>query len=280
MLLLIGGKRGLKKPLLKVLRCPKCQRSLFISENNANLNEIHETTLACEKGHIWKVEDGIPSLVFPSVSSKDAKWIAQYEEMAESYDDLVKQYDDWLGIDMMKERERIVRFVPIEAPVKILDVSIGTAATFIALYNAFQGKQMERFNLHGLDLSLGMLKVAKQKIEKRSLDISLVHGNVFNIPYKNNSFNIVYHSGGINTFSDIGLALNEMLRVVRSGGIVVVVDEGLSPDMRESEKGKEIIRTNSLFAARPPIAYLPEKVKDVEMNYIMNGTFYEVVFRK
>ncbi|MFX0054781.1 MAG: class I SAM-dependent methyltransferase [Promethearchaeota archaeon] len=269
----------MKKPLLKFIVCPKCHKDLFITENESD-DEIESTTLACEKGHIWKVENGIPSLVYPAITKEDAKWIAEYDEMAENYDDIVKQYDDWLGIELMKEREKLAQFIPSEGPVKMLDVSVGTAANFVALHNAFNAKEMGRLNLHGLDLSQGMLNVSRRKMMAIGLDVSLVHGSVFNIPYKDKSFDIVNHSGGINTFSDIPKAFDEMLRVAAPGGIVIVNDEGLSPDMRESEKGKAIMKSNSLFAARPPLEHIPDKAKDVEIDYIMNGTFYQIVFRK
>ena len=57
-------------------------------------------------------------------------------------------------------------------------------------------------------------------------------------------------------------------------------DEGLSPKKRKTEEGKAIIEANKLFAARPPIEHLPEKAKDVEVSYILNDTFYQIVFRK
>jgi ubiquinone/menaquinone biosynthesis C-methylase UbiE/uncharacterized protein YbaR (Trm112 family) len=270
----------MKKSLLKLLRCPKCRKGLFIMENDSEYGEIENTTLGCEKGHIWAVKNGIPSLIFPAITEDDAKWIAEYDEMAENYDDLVKEYDEWLGIELMKEREKLAQFIPIKGPVRLLDVSVGTAANFVALYNAFEGKQMDRFNFHGVDLSLGMLNVSKRKMAPLGVDVSLVHGNVFNIPYKDKTFDIVNHSGGINTFSDIGLAFSEMLRVVSPGGVVIVNDEGLSPEMRETEMGKAIIDANSLFAARPPLEHIPDKAKNVEIDYILNGTFYQIVFRK
>jgi len=71
-----------------------------------------------------------------------------------------------------------------------------------------------------------------------------------------------------------------MLRIVRSSGLVIVVDEGLSPRMRDSEKGQEIINANSLFASRPPLEFLPEKARNVEVSYVMNETFYQIVFAK
>jgi ubiquinone/menaquinone biosynthesis C-methylase UbiE/uncharacterized protein YbaR (Trm112 family) len=271
--------KRLRKPLLKFIRCPKCYKDLFMTENESD-DEIETTTLACKKGHTWSVENGIPSLVFPAITKDDAKWIAEYDEMAENYDDLVKQYDDWLGIEIMKEREKIAQFIPIEGLVKILDVSVGTAANFVALHNGFVRKQMDRFDFHGLDLSHGMLNVSRRKMKALRLEVSLVHGSVFNIPYKDKSFDIVNHSGGINTFSDIPKAFNEMLRVTSPGGVVIVNDEGLSPEMRESEKGKAIMKANSLFAARPPLEDIPDEAKDVEISYVMKGTFYQIVFRK
>lgn len=269
----------MREVLLKVIRCPKCRKKLFISEIHSSSNEIEEATLTCEKGHTWKIEDGIPSLVYPSLSSDDEKWVSDYDQMAESYDELVKQYDDWLEIDMMKERERITHFIPIEGPSRIIDVSVGTAANFIALSNVYP-KQMGRFNLHGLDVSRGMLGVARRKLLKRNYNLSLVHGSVFNIPYVNDFFDIVIHSGGINTFSNIPKALEEMLRIARPGGFVVVSDEGVSPEVRKTERGKAIIKANSLFAATPPIEQVPDAAKELEIEYIMNGTFYQMIFRK
>jgi ubiquinone/menaquinone biosynthesis C-methylase UbiE len=107
-----------------------------------------------------------------------------------------------------------------------------------------------------------------------------MHANVLNLPYPKNSFDIVVHSDGINTFSDIPQALSEMLRVVKSGGFVIVTDEGLSPQVRNTERGKDILKANSLFGATPPLEHIPEKAKDLEVSHIMNGTFYQIVFRK
>ncbi|MDH4213676.1 MAG: class I SAM-dependent methyltransferase [Candidatus Thorarchaeota archaeon] len=269
----------MKGPHLASLKCPECGKRLKFNREILPTESIETGQIVCERGHSWSIIDGIPSLVYPTINEKDAKWIKEYDDMAEAYDELVKQYDDWLEIDMMKERERFTTFLPIEGPSRIIDVSIGTAANFVALHSNFKN-QMGRFNLHGMDLSTGMLKVAKRKIVDLGIDVSLTHGNVFNIPYQSSFFDIVLHTGGVNTFSDIHGALSEMLRIVRAGGEVIVIDEGLSPRMRDSDKGKEIIKANSLFAARPPLEFLPEKARNVEVSYVMNDTFYQMVFSK
>ena len=266
-------------PYLEILQCPQCKKKLKLTTITKQSDEIEEAIIACEKGHTWQITEGIPSLVHPPINEEDQKWISEYDAMADNYDELVKQYDDWLGINAMKERENLAHFIPIEGPVKILDISIGTAANFMALANVFKDK-MGRFNLHGLDLSRGMLRVSQRKAKERNMTLSLVQSNVFNIPYKKNFFDIVNHSGGINTYSDIPRAFSEMLRVVKKDGLVIVNDEGLSPKKRKTEEGKAIIEANNLFAAKPPLEHLPEKAKDVEVSYIMNDTFYQIVFRK
>lgn len=260
---------------VKALRCPQCGKRLFLNGKG----EIVDGQITCQKGHTWKINNGIPSLVYPPISEEDAKWIAEYDGMAESYDEMVLQYNDFLGIDLMKERASFSQFIPIEGPVRIIDVSIGTAANFMALYESFK-KQMGRFNLHGMDLSTGMLKVSQRKITEADFDVSLTYGSVFNPPYQSSFFDIVLHTGGINTFSDIHGALREMLRLVKSTGVVIVVDEGLSPRMRETEMGKQIIKANSLFEAKPPLQFIPVKAQNIEVTYVMNETFYQMAFTK
>jgi len=260
---------------LKALRCPQCGKKLILNGES----EIVDGQIVCEKGHSWEVKNRIPSLVYPEITKKDAEWIAEYDEMAESYDEMVKQYNDWLGIDLMKERAGFSQFIPIEGPVKIIDVSIGTAANFMALYESYK-KEMGRFNLHGMDLSTGMLRVAQRKIDESDFDVSLTYGSGLNPPYQSNFFDIVLHTGGINTFSDIHGALKEMLRIVKSSGAVIVVDEGLSPKKRETDEGRAIIKANNLFEAKPPLQFLPEKAQNVEISYVMNETFYQMVFTK
>ena len=264
---------------LASLKCPNCGKKLILNGNAASLEEIEEGEIVCEKGHIWTITNGIPSLVHPLITEEDAKWISEYDEMAENYDELVLQYNDWLGIDLMKERENFSHFIPIEGPARIIDVSVGTGANFMALKNQYKDR-MGRFNLHGMDLSTGMLKVSKAKFAKNKMSVSLTHANVFNIPYKKNFFDIVLHSGGINTFSDIPGAFNELLRIAKPGGLVIVVDEGVSPQKRETDEGKAIMKANTLFAAKPPLEHVPDKAKDVEVTYVMNDAFYQIVFRK
>jgi ubiquinone/menaquinone biosynthesis C-methylase UbiE len=266
-------------PLLTSIRCPQCRKELRFIDISKQEQGVEEATLACDKNHRWQVTGGIPSLVYPEPSEQDMKWIREYDQMAGTYDEAVLAYDDWLGIDMMKEREATKVYIPMEGPSRILDVSLGTGANFIALGKVF-GERMGRFDLHGLDLSRGMLHVASEKFSRAGLHVSLTHASVFNLPYETSQFDIVLSSGGINTFSDIPRAMEEMLRVVKKEGFVIITDEGVSPQLRKTTRGQEIIAQNSLFGSRPPLDSIPESAREVEVRYVMNDTFYQVLFRK
>jgi len=235
--------------------------------------------VTCEKGHSWNIENSIIDLVYPPLKEKDRKWVAEYDKVANNYDEAVKGYDEWLQVDMMKEREDLTQFLPNTGNINILDVSVGTGANFIALRNAVKD-QVSRLRMHGLDVSHGMLEVARSKFEQVELRVNLVKGNVLNIPFRSNYFDTVVHTGGLNTFSDKEKALEEMLRVAVDDGTVVLIDEGVSPKIRNEARGTAIIEENALFDTRPPLEHLPEKARDVEVDYIMNDTFYRIIFKK
>ncbi len=266
-------------PHVNMLRCPKCKKKLHIAEVTEQQEGMDNDSLICEKGHQWPIIDGIPSLLHPPLTEEDKKWIDEYDAMAEGYDEAVLQYNDWLGIDLKEERKGFTQFIPIEGPSKIIDVSVGTAANFESLADAYPN-QLGRFNLHGLDVSWGMLHVAQRKSQKLGLGINFVNGSVFNIPYPKGTFDIVLHTGGINTFSDIPSAMQEMLRIVKKDGFVIIIDEGISPKIRGTERGDAIVKANSLFDAKPPLEHIPDEARDVEVSYVMNETFYQLVFRK
>ncbi len=269
----------MKRDFFKPIRCPICQRNLKLTDVRLETTEIEEASLCCDKGHQWDVITGIPRLLHPPLIKEDQKWVTEYDEMAPRYDELVLQYNDFLGIDIMREREQIGVMIPHEGNVRMLEVSIGTGANVVAL-KKYLKDGLERIEIHGLDVSEGMLAVAREKMMKSNIPAGLIRASVFNLPYTGNYFDVVLHSGGINTFSDITKAMEEMLRVTRKGGIVIIIDEGLSPKLRNTDRGKAIIEQNTLFAYRPPLEQIPDTARDIEISYVMGETFYQLILKK
>ena len=78
----------------------------------------------------------------------------------------------------------------------------------------------------GLDFSLDMLKVGILKAYKRNLSTEFIPvvGDSHSLPCRNDFFTCATVGFGIRNFTNIGRAMAEMLRVVRPGGTVVVLE--------------------------------------------------------
>jgi len=242
----------MRKCELQALRCPIDGKELSImQEEKWDEDDLLEGKLPCAEGHEWSVSEGLPSLVdMDGVSEEDMKWIRLYDEHAEEYDEKIKIYDVFLETNMMNERQQLMAIVPLEESARIVDISIGTAANFIAM-DKVNPDRIKKVVLHGIDLSRGMLKVAKRKLKERSLKSVLVHADTNKkYPFPDNYFDTVIHLGGINTFSDIARAFSGMLRICKPGGIVLVSDEGLSLTQEKTEFGQWVISQNRLFESK------------------------------
>jgi len=267
---------------LEAFRCPLDGVALRVKQASQwDREDLLEGELVCAEGHVWKVSKGLPSLVrMEEVSKEDMRWIREYDARAEEYDERIKIYDIFLKTNMMEGRQEFMATVPLEEGSRIADVSIGTALNFVAMHNADPEKTRQAF-LYGMDLSLGMLRVARRKLTALNLRSALVHADTNRrYPFPHDYFDAVLHTGGINTFSDQTRAFAEMTRICKPGGMVVACDEGLSPEQEKTEFGQWIISHNKLFKHKPPLDKVPKDVEDLKHWWVMNETFYVITYRK
>ncbi|MEM2319572.1 MAG: methyltransferase domain-containing protein [Candidatus Bathyarchaeia archaeon] len=112
------------------------------------------------------------------------------------------------------------------------------------------------------------------------MSAELHRANASYLPYKSSIFDTVVHMGGINTFGEKKKAVDEMLRVAKTGAKIAIVDEGLKPGKEKTLFGKFMLKTNPLYAHKPPIEILPPDIKDLEIRWIWGDIFYFMSFRK
>ena len=105
--------------------------------------------------------------------------------------------------------------------ISVLYVSIGTGADLRYLP---QEIDLKTINLVGADISIGMLKRCKKEWQKQT-NLTLVQCPAEELPFADNTFDIVFHNGGINFFNDKALAISEMLRVAKIGSELLIADE-------------------------------------------------------
>jgi demethylmenaquinone methyltransferase / 2-methoxy-6-polyprenyl-1,4-benzoquinol methylase len=150
--------------------------------------------------------------------SKEERVHSVFEKISDQYDymnDLIsfKQHNRWRN-DTMKR-------ISVKPGDNCLDVCCGTGEWTFALAEAAG----ESGQVTGLDFSENMLKVGREKLKKRSLpNTAFLHGNAMELPFGDNTFDVVTIGFGLRNVPDYFQALKEMARVVKPGGRVVCLE--------------------------------------------------------
>jgi len=105
-------------------------------------------------------------------------------------------------------------------------------------------------------------------------------GDACHLPFQDQTFDVVYHFGGLNLFTSPAEGVSEMHRVAKNDGVVLFGDEGIAPFLRQSEIGRALIKNNPLYDSSPPLSSIPEYVDDFKLQYIFHNCFYLVTYRK
>lgn len=108
--------------------------------------------------------------------------------------------------------------------IDVLDVACGTGDFSIAIAEAM--KKYAKGHVTGVDLSEGMLEVMKDKVAKAGLDdlISYETGDCENLRFADESFDRVTVAFGVRNFENREKGLKEMLRVLKPGGKLVILE--------------------------------------------------------
>ncbi|MFB6319889.1 bifunctional demethylmenaquinone methyltransferase/2-methoxy-6-polyprenyl-1,4-benzoquinol methylase UbiE [Saccharicrinis sp. FJH54] len=146
------------------------------------------------------------------------------EEVASMFDNISKKYDFLniflsFGIDRLWRKTVIRTLKPVQ-PKQVLDIATGTGDL------AFQLAKITSNKVTGADISEGMLAVAREKKIKRNLncEMDFITGDAENLPFKENTFDVVTVGFGIRNFQDPLAGLKDMTRVVRKGGTIAVLE--------------------------------------------------------
>ncbi len=146
------------------------------------------------------------------------------EQVAKMFNNISHRYDFLnhflsLGIDKLWRKKAISLLRP-QNPKLILDVATGTGDF------AIQALVLNPEKVIGIDISSGMLDVGRVKIRERKLDskIELLEGDSENIPFEENKFDAITVAFGVRNFENLELGLREIKRVLKPGGMLVVLE--------------------------------------------------------
>jgi ubiquinone/menaquinone biosynthesis C-methylase UbiE len=264
------------KPETVSLLCgPGTHEPLRLASEAGPDGGTQEVLIGVHSGERFRVRDGIPLLLDKSaVSGTNERWQRTYNRVARLYDGAIRLAANLAGGGEAHFRGDYLRELEGQDGVRVLEVSIGTGANlrYLPLKGAF----------FGLDLSWGMLKQCQRNLKRWQLEAELILGNAEELPLRDESFDVVFHVGGINAFNDRAKAISEMIRVARAGTRIVIVDEtaklvdafawipGFKQRMQE-EYGDRF---------SPPVSLIPEGMREVRVRDIAKGNLYCLSFRK
>jgi demethylmenaquinone methyltransferase/2-methoxy-6-polyprenyl-1,4-benzoquinol methylase len=124
------------------------------------------------------------------------------------------------GIDRSWRRKAIRIIAKTHKNPKILDVATGTGDLAIA------AMRLDPVHITGIDISAKMIEIGRAKIRRKNLSgkIELTEGDSEKIPFEDNSFDASIVAFGVRNFADPLKGLSEMARVVRTGGLILVLE--------------------------------------------------------
>ena len=146
------------------------------------------------------------------------------EEVAEMFNNISKRYDFLnhflsLGIDKIWRRKAVNMLRPLN-PKRILDLASGTGDF------AIESLKLNPTEIVGMDISEGMLEVGRVKMKTKGYDnvITMRLGDSEDLPFEDGYFDALTVGFGVRNYENLEKGLAEMLRVVRKGGKIVILE--------------------------------------------------------
>lgn len=224
-----------------------------------------------QSGRRYPIRNGIAVFV-EEVSGQNRKYQTMYDRLAPGYDFAERIYY-WIRRKPSHRLEYISE-LEMQDRARVLEVSVGTGGNL-----PFLPKNIEVF---GLDLSWGMLQKCNRNLQRWGRQANLFHGEAERLPFREGTFDCVFHVGGINFFNDKARAIREMIRVAKPGTKLMIADETekvVNQDYTNNPLTRKYYVGQGKLASCP-INLVPAEMADVAAREIIAGRMYCLTFRK
>lgn len=214
---------------------------------------------------------------------KDSK-LGKKAQVAQMFDNISTQYDGLnrvisFGVDR-SWRKKVEKLVAAANPKKIIDLATGTGDLAIQLSHFSDAE------IVGLDISSGMLEVGRKKIAEKNLSerIKMVLGDSEKIPFSDAHFDAATVAFGVRNFENLEKGLSEILRVLKPGGVLVVLETSV-PTKTPFKQGHGFYTKNVLPAIgrifskdRSAYGYLSESANNFPYGEAFNNILKKIGF--
>jgi ubiquinone/menaquinone biosynthesis C-methylase UbiE len=255
-----------------LLQSPNSGQRLQLFQENGH------DQIGSASGERFPIHSGFPTFIKPQeLTGSNLKYYNLYEMIGGFYTDFQRVALGLRGLNREAWFRSCIDLLEVKPGDTVLETSIGTGLNFKYLPKQAEGPSL---NLVGLDLSPEMLINCQANLHRWKLDASLFVANAESLPLADSSFDVVFHTGGINFFNDPAKAIYEMVRVAKPGSLLLIADkaEKLSRNTIENILGR-LFRTHR-EPVIPPLHLIPQEMQQVELHPLRDGQFYAITFRK
>lgn len=243
--------------------------------NHQSLHPIGEQHLEDVSGNRIPVVNGIPDfLALEKIGGLNKKYQRLYDSIS-PFNDMAERVVSFF-VDINKLRSEWMADVEVKPGYKVLETSVGTGWNI---------RVLPRFaEYYGLDISGGMLRQAARNMKKWDRPIQLFRGNAEYLPFRDNTFDCVFHVGGINFFDNRVRAIREMIRVAKPGTRIVIIDETALHIRKQYRKipfvkGYFSNGATDEMRALAPVELVPGNMRELEVKLLEHGRMYQLSFR-
>ena len=269
----------MKRSTLELLCCPGCQTELILRDKSGNTsrNEGELFCSHCERTYI--IKNGIVHFIdlqeMEGLNQRFARFYNRWSRFESIFDRL-----SFLPMGgERKARAEILHRLELNNG-RVLEVSIGAGGNLPYLFESPKAG-----DIYGLDISAAQLTNCRRLVTSRGWPVELFLGKAEALPFKANSFDSVFHIGGINFFSEKKKAIDEMIRVAQPGTKIVIADES-EQVARTVARFLRLSRStqNSKVDISIPIHLVPKTMQEIHVDGIWktHGQYhgYCLAFRK
>ncbi len=248
-------------------------RSPFTGDPLHVVSEEHREALVSNSGERFPVRDGIPTFLKPEdLTGDDGKYNHLYETIGGFYDDIQRVFLALAGVDRDAHFRSYMNRLEVKPGDTVLETSVGTGLNY-----KYLPRDVKR---SGLDLSPEMLANCQRNLRRWDLDADLYLGNAESLPFADETFDVVFHVGGINFFNDRARAIREMIRVAKPGSLLLISDETEKHVKGVYEKQPGGLFKNRKEPVSPPVDLVPPAMTEVHLEVLRGGDTYALTFRK
>ena len=153
----------------------------------------------------------------PGTDEKSRYVEQKFDEIAQKYD----RFNDLITFGMHRYWKRfVVRQTRLHPEEHCLDLCCGTGDIAREVLRQYPSSKVT-----GLDFSKKMLNIAKSKSSNNS-EIQYLLGDAMEIPFPDTNFDAVTIGYGLRNVPNLNGCLQEILRVLKPGGVLVSLDVG------------------------------------------------------